>query len=163
MKKYYFILLLLLLFFVPKNFAQQSAQTLVADKAWLNEDEEWTDFQYSGQIVFSINPNSEEGSFNVINYDFLLDLSAGKPKFSNKATYNSAEFLRPVKMQVKTDKQGVVNSTYEGALVFKSEKDFYSIPTIVTILAKGSTLIGVKMHLKDDNRKEYAFSLKEKS
>ena len=53
MKNYY--ALFLLLFFVSVNYAQQTTQTLIVDKAWLNESEEWSDFKYSGQIVFSTN------------------------------------------------------------------------------------------------------------
>ncbi|MCD0468124.1 hypothetical protein [Flavobacterium sp. JAS] len=161
MKNFYALLLLL---FVSVNYAQQG-QTLIADKAWVNESEEWSDFQYSGQIVFSTNGQSEEGTLRVGNYDFLYDFCEGKAKFSNKATYSAAEFAHPRKISSQTDKQGVLNSTYEGALIFQSDKDYYSIMAIVTILEKGGNIIGVKMRLKDgnNNRKEYAFSLKSTS
>jgi hypothetical protein len=160
MKKYY---ILLLLFSLSINYAQQTSETLIVDKAWLNESEEWSDFDYSGKIIFSINANSEEGSLRIGNYDFLYDLCEGKPKFSNKAAYNSAEFLHPRKISSSTDKQGVVNSTYEGTLIFQLDKDYYSVIAIVTLLEKGGNILGAKMHLKDSNRKEYAFSLKPNS
>ncbi|MCI9845235.1 hypothetical protein [Flavobacterium pectinovorum] len=158
MKKYY--VLFLLLFSVSIDYAQQSTQTLIVDKAWLNNSEEWTDFNYSGKIVFSINSNSAEGSFRVGNYDFLYDLCEGKAKFSNKATYSAAEFSHPRKLSAQTDKQGVLNSTYEGTLIFQSGTDYYSVITIMTLLEKGGNYLGVKIHLKDNSRKEYAFSLK---
>jgi hypothetical protein len=160
MKKYYTLFLLFL--FVTISYAQQSqsATTLVVDKAWLNEDEEWTDFNYSGQIVFSTIPSNEEGSLRIGNYDFLYDLCNGEAKFSNKATYSSAEFSHPRKVSAKTDKQGVVNTTYEGTLIFQSDRDYYSIIAIVTILDKGGSILGIKIHSKDNDRKEYAFSLK---
>lgn len=60
MKKYYS--LFLLFFFLTVSYAQQSATTLVVDKAWLNENEEWSDFDYSGKIIFSTIPTNEEGS-----------------------------------------------------------------------------------------------------
>lgn len=161
MKKLY--ALFLLLFCISVNHAQQSSQTLVVDKAWINESEEWSDFQYSGQIVFATTSSNEEGSLRIGNYDFLYDLSDGKGKFVNKATYSTAEFARPRKIQVKTDKQGVINSTYEGTLVFQSDKDYYSVTAILTLLEKGGTMLGVKMRLKDSTKKEYAFSLKQKS
>ena len=158
MKNYY--ALFLLLFFVTVNYAQQN-QTLVVNKAWVSESEEWSDFEYSGQIVFSTSSVSEEGSLRIGNYDFLYDICQGKAKFSNKATYSAAEFSHPRKLSVTTDKQGVVNSTYEGTLIFQSDKgDYYSVIAIVTLLAKGGNTLGLKMHLKEDNKKEYAFSLK---
>lgn len=160
MKKYY--ILLLVLFSVSIN-AQRSAETLIVDKAWLNESEEWSDYSYSGKIVFVISGNNEEGSLRIGNYDFLNDFCQGKPKFSNKAAYNTAEFSHPRKISASTDKQGVVNSTYEGTLIFQLDKDYYSVIAIVTLLEKGGSILGAKMHLKDSNRIEYAFSLKPNS
>ncbi|MDP5198694.1 hypothetical protein [Flavobacterium sp. DG2-3] len=160
MKKHY--ALFLLLFFAAKNYGQQN-QTLFADKAWVNESEEWSDFQYAGQIIFSTTASSEEGSLRIGNYDLLYDFCEGKAKFSNKATYSSAEFSHPRKISSQTDKQGILNSNYEGTLIFQSDKDYYSVIALVTILEKGGNIIGVKMRQKEGNRKEYAFSLKEKS
>jgi hypothetical protein len=158
MKNYY--ALFLLLFFVSVNYAQQTTQTLIVDKAWLNESEEWSDFKYSGQIVFSTNANDEEGSLRIGNYDFLFDFCNGKAKFANKATYSTAQFSHPRKVSVSTDKQGVMNSTYEGTLIFQSDKDYYSVIAFVTILEKNGNTLGVKMRLKEGNKKEYAFSIK---
>ncbi|BFM43236.1 hypothetical protein CFS9_18770 [Flavobacterium sp. CFS9] len=158
MKKFYS--LFLLLFCVSVNYAQQTTQTLVVDKAWLNDSEEWSDFKYTGQIVFSTNANEEEGSLRIGNYDFLYDICGGKAKFANKATYSVAQFSHPRKVSVTTDKQGVMNSTYEGTLVFQSDKDYYSVIAIVTILEKNGNTLGVKMHLKEGSKKEYAFSIK---
>ncbi|WP_456312757.1 hypothetical protein [Pseudomonas shirazensis] len=153
--------LFFLLFFVSANYAQQSSpQTLVVDKAYLNDSEEWTDFTYSGKIIFSTNPTSEEGSLRIGNYDFLYDFCDGKAKFANKATYSAAEFSHPRKVSVTTDKQGVVNSTYEGTLVFQADRDYYSVIAIVTILEKNGYILGVKMRQKEGNKKEYAFSTK---
>lgn len=158
MKNYY--ALFLLLFFVTVNYAQQTTQTLIVDKAWLNESEEWSDFKYAGQIVFSTNANDEEGTLRIGNYDFLFDFCNGKAKFANKATYSAAEFSHPRKVSVTTDKQGVMNSTYEGTLIFQSDKDYYSVIAFVTILEKNGNTLGVKMRLKEGNKKEYAFSIK---
>ncbi|KQX08858.1 hypothetical protein [Flavobacterium sp. Root420] len=159
MKNYY--ALFLLLFFVSVSYAQQS-QTLIVDKAWVNDSEEWSDFKYAGQIVFSTSA-TEEGSLRIGNYDFLYDICEGKAKFSNKATYSAAEFSHPRKLTVTTDKQGVVNSTYEGTLIFQSDKDYYSVIAIVTILEKNGNTLGLKMHLKESSKKEFAFSLKPNS
>jgi hypothetical protein len=158
MKNYY--ALFLLLFFVSANYAQQTQQTLVVDKAWVSESEEWSDFEYSGQIVFNTTAASEEGSLRIGNYDFLYDFAEGKAKFANKSTYSTAEFTHPRKLTVTTDKQGVVNSTYEGTLIFQSDKDYYSVIAVVTLLEKSGNILGVKMHLKENNRKEFAFSIK---
>ncbi|WP_125718996.1 hypothetical protein [Flavobacterium ustbae] len=156
MKNFY--ALFLLLFFVTVDYAQ--SKNVVVDKAWVSESEEWADFQYSGKIVFSINPNEEAGSLRIGNYDFLYDFVDGRAKFASKTTYSSAEFSHPRKISASTDKQGVLNTTYEGTLVFQSDKDYYSVIAVVTILEKNENVLGVKMRLKENNRKEYAFSTK---
>ena len=161
MKKYY--KLFILLFTVSVNYAQLSSETLIVDKAWLNDSEEWSDYSYSGKIVFSVNSSSEEGSLRVGNYDFLYDFCEGKAKFSNKATYSTADFSHPRKIAAQTDKQGVLSSTYEGTLIFQADKDYYAVIAIITLLEKGGNFLGVKMHVKDNSRKEYAFSLKPNS
>lgn len=156
MKNFY--ALLLLLFFATANYAQN--KTVVVDKAWISEAEEWSDFTYSGKIVFSINPNDVPGTLTIGNYDFLYDFVDGKGKFANKTTYSSAQFMNPRKVSVTTDKQGVLNSTYEGTLIFQSDRDYYSVVAVVTILEKNDYVLGVKMRLKESNGKEYAFSTK---
>jgi len=161
MKNFY--ALVLLMFFVSASYGQQNITTLVVDKAYLNEAEEWSDFTYSGKIVFSTNSNEEEGSLRIGNYDFLYDFCDGKAKFANKATYSSAQFSHPRKVSVSTDKQGVVNSTYEGTLIFQADRDYYSIIAIVTLLEKNGYILGVKMRQKEGNKKEYAFSTKPSS
>jgi hypothetical protein len=154
MKNYYKLIILLL--FVSTNYAQQSSDNLYVDKAWVNEFEEWSDFKFSGQIIIS--PTAEEGSLRIANYDFLYDFCEGKAKFSNKNSYSTAEFSHPRKVKEVTDKQGIINKTYEGTLIFQNGNDYYSVIAVVTILEK-SSIIGVKMHLKD-NLREYAFSFK---
>ena len=154
--------LVFLMFFVSASYAQQNITTLVVDKAYLNEAEEWSDFTYSGKIVFSTNSNEEEGTLRIGNYDFLYDFCDGKAKFANKATYSSAQFSHPRKVSVSTDKQGVVNSTYEGTLVFQADRDYYSVIAIVTLLEKNENFLGLKMHLKDKSR-EFAFTFKPNS
>ncbi|GAA3763354.1 hypothetical protein [Flavobacterium ginsengiterrae] len=156
MKKFY--ALFLLLFYVTANYAQN--KTIVVDKAWVSESEEWSDFTYSGKIVFSINPNDVPGTLSIGNYDFLYDFVDGKGKFANKATYSAAQFSNPRKISSSTDKQGVLNSTYEGTLIFQSDRDYYSVIAVITILEKSDSVLGVKMRLKEGNRKEYAFSTK---
>jgi hypothetical protein len=148
--------LIVLLIFTSTSYAQQISENLYVDKAWVNEYEVWSDFNYEGQIVIS--PITEEGSLRISNYDFLFDFCDGKAKFSNKQSYTVAEFSHPRKIKTTKDKQGIVNSTYEGTLIFQNDKDYYSVIAIVTILQKNSVL-GLKMHLKDKS-KEYAFSFK---
>ena len=68
--------------------------------------------------------------------------------------------MNPRKVSATTDKQGVLNSTYEGTLIFQSDRDYYSVVAVITILEKSDTILGVKMRLKESNGKEYAFSTK---
>lgn len=157
MKNFY--VLFVLLFSASIN-AQQSLETLTVDKAWVNDFGEWSDYNYSGKIVFAINNNQKDGSLRIGNYDFLYDFCDGRAKFSNKTTYSTAEFSHPRKISAQTDKQGVLNTTYEGTLIFQADKDYYSVIAIITLLEKGGNYLGAKMHIKDNNGKEYAFSLK---
>jgi hypothetical protein len=154
MNNYYKLVVLFI--FTSTCYAQEISGNLYVDKAWVNEYEVWSDFDYEGQIVVS--PITEEGSLRISNYDFLFDFCEGKAKFSNKQSYTVAEFSHPRKIKTTTDKQGIVNSTYEGTLIFQNDKDYYSVIAVVTILEKNSVL-GLKMHLKDKS-KEYAFSFK---
>ena len=156
MKNFYKLLFLLI---VSVSYSQKT-EVFFVDKAWVNEAEEWSDFIYSGQIAVST--TAEEGGLRITNYDFLHDFCEGRAKFSNRATYTSAEFSHPRKISATTDKQGINNITYEGTLIFQSEKDYYSVIAIITVLEKG-TLLGVKMHLKTNKNKEYAFSFKPNS
>ncbi|MFB9078379.1 hypothetical protein ACFFLS_16260 [Flavobacterium procerum] len=158
MKKFY--TLLLSIFMVSVGSAQ--IKTFVADKAWVNEAEEWSDFQYAGKIVFSFNPNDEAGSVRIGNYDFLYDFVEGRGKLA-KASYSSAAFSHPKKIASNTDKQGILNSTYEGTLIFQAGTDYYSVIAVVTILEKDDNVLGVQMRLKENKRKEFAFSTKPNS
>ena len=153
----FYKLLFLLVFTVSYS---QKTEVFFVDKAWVNEAEEWSDFIYNGQIAMST--TAEEGGLRITNYDFLHDFCEGRAKFANRATYNSAEFSHPRKISSTTDKQGIINVTYEGTLIFQSDKDYYSVIAIITVLQK-ETLLGAKMHLKTNKNREYAFSFKPNS
>ncbi|MDR7208374.1 hypothetical protein [Flavobacterium piscis] len=156
----HFYKLLFLLLFTIVSYGQKASETYSVDKAWLNESEEWSDFTYQGKIIVS--KTVEEGGLRIANYDFLYDFCEGRAKFVNKATYSTAEFSHPRKISSTTDKQGIANVTYEGMLIFQSDKDYYSVIAVITILEKNDKLLGLKMHLKDKKR-EYAFSFKPNS
>lgn len=148
--------LIVILIFTSSAYAQQISENLYVDKAWINEYEEWSDFKFSGQIIIS--PTPDQVGFRITSYDFLYNLSEGKAKFRDKQSYTIAEFSHPRKIKSTTDKQGIVNSTYEGTLIFQNGNDYFSIIALATILNKDN-IIGLKMQLKD-NLREYAFSFK---
>jgi len=156
----HFYKLLFLLAFTLVSYGQKSSEMFIVDKAWVNDSEKWSDFTYQGRII--IFKTSEEGGFRIANYDFLYDFCEGRPKFSNKATYSSAEFLHPRKIASTVDRNGISNITYEGTLTFQSDKDYYSVIAVITVLEKSSNFVGLKMYLKE-RTKEYAFSLKPNS
>jgi len=160
MKKFY--TLFVFLFFAIAGYAQQAAptQNYYVSKAWVNEAEEWAFYEYEGQIVVSTTP--QEGSIKITNRNFLFDFCNGAAKFADKNSYSNAEFTNPVKISTKTDKQGVVNTTYEGKLVFSSGEDYYFVLAVITILDKGD-LVGLKIKAKNKNNREYAFTFKPNS
>lgn len=124
----------------------------------------------SGQILhmteklyFRLIVIKKKAALELVIMIFYMIFVPVKQSLQIKLTYNTAEFSHPRKISVTTDKQGVVNSTYEGTLIFELDKDYYSVIVIVTLLEKGGNILGAKMHLKENNRKEYAFSLKPSS
>lgn len=146
-------------FLTAFSYAQQAPLNIYVDKAWVYDSEEWNTFKYQGQIVVSTTPI--EGNFRISNYDFLYGFCNGQAKFTDKATYGSASFESKRKVSAKKDKQGILNSTYEGILVFQSGSDYYSTFATITILEKGYV---VGMKIKEKNKsKEYAFSFKPNS
>lgn len=158
MKKFYILYVFLLFAFTGyTQEATSSAQNYYVSKAWVNESEEWAFYEYEGQIVVST--TAEPGKIKITNRNFLYDFCSGGAKFANKNSYTTAEFTSPVKIGEKTDKQGVLNTTYEGKLVFNNGEDYYFVFAVVTILSKDD-LVGLKMKIKNKTNREYAFTFK---
>lgn len=150
----HFYKFLLVFFYTIFSHAQLTPTNIYVDKAWVTDGEEWMSYKYEGKIVVSTTSN--EGNIRITNYDFLRDFCNGRAKFSDKSSYTTATFESTRKISAQKDKQGIINSTYEGVLVFQSGSDYYSVLAVITLLEKGY-IVGMKMRDKNNN-KEYAFS-----
>jgi ABC-type uncharacterized transport system permease subunit len=74
------------------------------------------------------------------------------------SAYNSAEFTSQALTKTKTEKNGVVNMTFEGKLLYKCKEGSYSSVATIIFLVYNADIIGLKI-LNKESRKEYAFDL----
>jgi len=153
MKKYYKLVILLLFF--SAVYSQQESENFYVSKAWEGQGDEWSDVIFKPAIIISANT---EGALKIVNNSFLYGLCGGKAKFSDKNGYNSAELASPRMILTRTDEKGVLNTTYEGMLVFQSDGNYFSTSIQYTLLIEKNKIVGLKIHKKGDD-KEYAFGL----
>lgn len=151
-KKYLLIVLLLFLF---KSYAQEPLQHSYVSKTYLNSDDGWNEVNFSKMINISSN---SKGRLMVTNAEFLRDLSNGKAKMLEDSAYNSAEFTTAELKKTKTEKNGVVNATYDGKLEYKCIEGNYSANATITFLIFNADIVGLKI-INKESQKEYAFDL----
>ena len=88
----------------------------------------------------------------------MTDLSDGKAKMLENSAYNFAEFTSAELKKTKTEKNGVVNATYDGKLEYKCIEGSYSANATITFLIFNADIVGLKIINKESQR-EYAFDL----
>ncbi|AOW08445.1 hypothetical protein [Flavobacterium gilvum] len=153
MKKYYLLVILFLCFI--KNYGQEPIQEAYVSKTHVMVDEEWAEANYGSMINVSSN---RQGQLKIANAEFLTELSGGKAKMLDKSAYTTAELSSPVLIKTKTEKNGLVNMTYEGKFVFKTIEGAYTPNVKVIFVVNQADVIGLKIHNKDNN-KDYALDL----
>lgn len=154
MKKQYLLVILFFCFY--KNFGQEPIQESYVSRTYVNVDEEgWNETNYGSMVnVFS----NRQGQLKIANAEFLTELSAGKAKMLEKSAYSTAELGSPVLIKSKTEKNGLLNLTYEGKLVFKTIQGVYSPTVRVIFVVNQADIIGLKIH-NNENNKDYALDL----
>jgi hypothetical protein len=153
MKKKYLLFILLLCFY--KNYAQEPIQESFVSKTLVNVEDEWKEENYSAIVnVFS----NRKGQLKIANAEFLTELSGGKAKMWEGSAYNSAEFTSQTLTKEKTDKNGLVNVTYEGKLVFKTHDGVYAPTSKIIFIINQADVIGLRI-VNNENNKEYLLNL----
>jgi hypothetical protein len=156
MKKLYLLIVLLCL---CKTYGQEPIQEAYVTKTYVNVDEEWTVINFSKMIdVWS----NRTGQLKISNAEFLKELSGGKANMLDNSAYVTAELSSQIQTKTKTDKNGLVNLTYEGKLVFKTHDGTYAPDAVVVFIINKADVIGLKI-LNRENRKEMAVDLEVKS
>ncbi|MBW4359195.1 hypothetical protein [Flavobacterium taihuense] len=153
MKKRY--LLIILFLFLCKSYGQEPIQEAYVSKTYVNVDDEWSEVNFSSMVNVASN---RKGQLKITNAEFLSQLSDGKANMVEKSAYNSAEFTAQVLTKEKTEKNGLLNLTFEGNLVFKTFDKAYTAASRIIFIINQADIIGLKIYNKD-TRKEYAFDL----
>jgi len=153
MKKHYLLVILLLCF--CKNYGQEPIQEAYVSRSHVMVDEEWAEVNYGSMINVSSN---RQGQLKIANAEFLTELSAGKAKMVDKSAYSTAELSLPVLTKTKTEKNGLVDMTYEGKFIFKTIEGSYAPTVKITFIVNQADIIGLKIH-NNENDKDYALDL----
>ncbi|WP_264566375.1 hypothetical protein [Flavobacterium sp. N3904] len=153
MKKQY--LLIILFLFLYKSYGQEPMQESYVTKTYVNTDEGWSEVNFSAMVNISSN---RKGQLKISNAEFLTELSGGKAKMLENSAYNSAEFTSQVLSKEKTEKNGVINLTFDGKLVYKCHEGSYTVPSKIIFRINQADIIGLKI-LNRDNNKEFAVDL----
>jgi hypothetical protein len=154
MKKKYLLFVLLLCFY--KNYAQEPIQESFVSKTLTpGEEEGWNEVNYGSMVnVFS----NRKGQLKIVNAEFLTELSGGKAKMLENSAYNSAELTYQTLTKEKTEKNGLLNLTYEGKLLFKCHEGSYIASVKIIFIVNQADIIGLRI-VNNENRKEYLLSL----
>lgn len=153
MKKLYLVLILFL--YIGNTFAQEPIQESYVTKTYVNVEDNWSEINFSRIVDVSSN---RLGQLKISNAEFLTELSSGKANMLDDSAYISAEFTSQVQTKSKTAKNGLVNLTYEGKLIFKTREGAYSPNVVVVFIINQADVIGLKI-LNKENRKEMAVDL----
>ena len=106
--------------------------------------------------------SNRNGQLKISNAEFLKDLSGGKANMLENSAYITAEFTSQIQTKSRTDKNGLVNLTYEGKLVFKTHDGAYAPTAVVVFIINQTDVVGLKI-LNKENSKEMAVDLEIKS
>jgi hypothetical protein len=153
MKKQYLLIILFLCFY--KNYGQEPMQDAYVSKTLTVVDEEWSEMNYSSMVNVSSN---KRGQLKIANAEFLTELSGGKASMLEGSAYNSAEFTSQILTKEKTEKNGLVNLTFEGKLVFKTHDGVYAPSSKITFIMNQADIIALKIH-NEENNKDYVLNL----
>ena len=137
-------------------YGQEPIQEAYVTRTFVNADgETWSEINFSAMVNVSSN---RLGQLKISNAEFLTELSSGKAKMLDNSAYTTAEFTGQILTKTKTDKKGLVNTTFEGKLIFKTFEGSYSANAVITFIINQADVIGLKI-LNKENRKEMAVDL----
>ncbi|MGL5113256.1 MAG: hypothetical protein ACRC6O_11515 [Flavobacterium sp.] len=153
MKKQYLFLVLLLAFY--KNYGQELIQEAFVKNAYVAVDGEWQNTSFKSPImVFS----NRLGYLKITGAEFLIQFSGDKAQMEENTAYNSALLTSQEQIKTRTEKNGLVNTTYEGKLVFKTIDGVYSPDILVVYTINQADVLRLAISNKKNN-KEYILDL----
>jgi hypothetical protein len=153
MKKKYLLIVLFLCFY--KNYGQEPIQESYVSKMLTVVDEEWSQLNFSKMVNISSN---RKGQLKIDNAEFLTELSGGKANMLDDSAYSTAVLSSQILTKEKEEKNGLLNVTYEGKLVFKTHDGTYTPNSKVTFIINKADVIGLRIVNKENN-KEYLLNL----
>ncbi|MGL2992631.1 hypothetical protein [Flavobacterium sp. TSSA_36] len=151
-KQYLFFMLLLSLF---TGYGQELIQEAEVSKAYIGYDGEWQNTSFKTPVkVFS----NRLGFLKIAGADFLIKLSGDKAKMEENTAYDSAELTYPELVNTKNEKNGLVNTTYKGKLVYKTIDGVYTPDVTVVFTINQADILRLKIS-NNRNSKEYILDL----
>lgn len=154
MKKQYF-LLFILLWSIGTSFGQELIQEASVKRAYVGVDGEFQDASFATPInVFS----NRQGYLKITGAEFLTKLSGDKAKLEEYTAYNSAELTSQTLVSTKNEKNGLVNTTFKGKLVFKTIDGVYAPDVSVVFTINQADILRLKIS-NNKNNIEYILDL----
>lgn len=153
MKKQY--LLFILLWSIGTSFGQELIQEAYVKRAYVGSEGEWQDAFFTTPVnVFS----NRQGYLKITGAEFLTKLSDNKAKLEENTAYNSAELTSPTLVKTKNEKNGLVNATFEGKLVYKTIDGVYTPEVSVVYSINQADVVRLRIS-NNKNNKEYILDL----
>ncbi|TAF74004.1 MAG: hypothetical protein EAZ58_00290 [Flavobacterium sp.] len=153
MKQQYLILFLLLS--ICKSYGQELIQEAYVKKAYAGNDGEWQDASFSTPVTIQSN---RQGYLKIIGAEFLTKLSGDRAKLEESTAYNSAELTSQTLIKTKNEKNGLVSTTYEGKLIYKTIDGVYTPEVSVVYTINQADILRLKIS-NNKNSKEYILDL----
>lgn len=153
MKKQYLLFLLFMTF--CNNYGQELIQEAFVKKAYVAVEGEYQNATFKAPVeIFS----NRLGYLKIVGAEFLIAFSGDKAKMEDNSAYNSAELTYPELQTNKTEKNGLVNSTYKGKLVFKTIDGVYKPDVTVVYTINQADVVRLKL-INNKNSIEYILDL----
>lgn len=153
MKKMY--LFFILLFSLFNSYGQDLIQEAYVKRAYVGSDGEWQDTSFSTPVnVFS----NRQGYLKITGAEFLTQLSGDRAKLEENTAYNSAELTSQTLVKTKNEKNGLVSTTYEGKLIYKTIDGVYNPDVSVVYTINQADILRLKIS-NNKNSKEYILDL----
>jgi hypothetical protein len=140
---------------ICKSNGQELIQEAFVKRAYVGNDGEWQDASFSTPVTIQSN---RQGYLKIIGVEFLTKLSGDKAKLEENTAYNSAELTSQSLVKTKNEKNGLVSTTYEGKLIYKTIDGVYTPDVSVVYTINQADILRLKIS-NNKNSKEYILDL----
>ncbi|MGL2987117.1 hypothetical protein ACSVH5_05935 [Flavobacterium sp. RSSA_27] len=156
MKKHYFLFILFMS--LCNGYAQELIQEAEVSKAYVGNGEEWQNTSFKTPVTIFSN---RLGFLKISGAEFLIDLSGDKAKLEANTAYETAELTNQELVSSKSEKNGLVSTTYKGKLVFKTFDGVYAPDVTVVYTINQADILRLKIN-NFKNSKQYILDLEVK-